>query len=206
MILIDQREKNSLIVSELLERKHEIKLQHLPIADYIIGDIAIERKTLSDFISSMLSKRLMKQLENMKQFKKQLLILESNEKISESNFHPNALRGMLLAIALEFNIPTIFTQDYKETADYLILLDKKQNKKPTETSLIAKRIPRSLQEQQQIILEGFPGIGPKTSKVLLKEFKTIKKIVNAKEKDLEKHINKDKIQNLKKIIEARYID
>ena len=80
MILIDSREKNSLIVSELIEKKHEIKLETLQVGDYIVGDIAIERKTLNDFISSMLSKRLIEQLNNLKQFPKQVLILEGEEK------------------------------------------------------------------------------------------------------------------------------
>ena len=42
----------------------------------------------------------------------------------------------------------------------------------------------------QVILEGFPGIGPKTSKKLLKEFKTIQNVVNASEEDLKRILGK----------------
>ena len=48
----------------------------LKVGDYIIGEIAIERKTLSDFISSMLSRRLLEQLNQLSQSKKPILILE----------------------------------------------------------------------------------------------------------------------------------
>jgi len=200
MILIDQKEKNSLIISELIEKKHPIEIKNLPVADYIIGDIAIERKTLNDFISSMLSKRLTEQLENLKQFPKQLLILEGEEK--RINIHPNAIRGMLLSIILDFQIPIIYSKNEKETADFLILLDKKQNKPPNEISLVAKRKVNSIQEQQQIILENFPGIGPSTAKTLLEKFKSLKNIFDSSEKKLiEQGLQEIKAKDLKKIIE-----
>jgi Fanconi anemia group M protein len=203
MIIVDHREKNSLLLSELIGRKQEVSIQHIEVGDYIIGDLAIERKTMNDFISSILNKRLMVQLQNLKQFPKQLLIIEGKEKMN-INIHPNAIRGMVLSVLLDFQIPIIFSKDYEETADYLILLDKKQNKPPSELSLVAKRKANSIQEQQQIILENFPGIGPSTAKTLLKEFKTVKKIVNAKKKDLEKCLNKNKIEDMKKILEFPY--
>jgi ERCC4-type nuclease len=200
MILIDSREKNSLVVSELIGKKYEIKLEQLNVGDYIIGDIAIERKTLNDFISSMLSKRLVEQLENLKQFPKQLLILEGEEK--RINIHPNAIRGMLLSIILDFQIPLVYSKNHEETAEFLILLDKKQNKSPHEISLVAKRKANSIKEQQQIILENFPGIGPSTAKKLLEEFKSLKKIFAASEKKLiESGLNEIKAQDLKKIVE-----
>ena len=48
-IIIDHREKNSLVVSELIGLGFSIEYKQLPVADYIIGDVAIERKTLADF-------------------------------------------------------------------------------------------------------------------------------------------------------------
>jgi len=39
-------------------------------------------------------------------------------------------------------------------------------------------------------LESFPGIGPKTAKRLLKEFKTIKGVINATKEELKKIIGK----------------
>lgn len=200
MILVDSREKNSLVISELLDKKSLIELKTLPVADYIIDDIAIERKSLNDFISSMLNKRLMDQLNNLKQFPRQLLILEGEEK--RINVHPNAIRGMILSICLDFKIPIIFSKNEKETAEFLILLDKKQNKPPTELALVAKRKVNSIKEQQQVILENFPGIGPSTAKQLLENFKSLKKIFNSSEKTLvSSGLNETKASDLKKIID-----
>ena len=44
-ILIDYREKNSLVPS-ILSKDFEIEFKQLPVADYIINNTAIERKTL----------------------------------------------------------------------------------------------------------------------------------------------------------------
>ena len=203
MILVDSREKNSLVLSELYEKKHEIKIEILPVGDYIIGNIAIERKTLNDFISSMLSKRLIEQLQNLKQFPKQLLMLEGEEK--RINIHPNAIRGMLLSISLDYGIPVIFSKNESETAEFLMLLDKKQNKPPSEISLVAKRKSNTIKEQQQIILENFPGIGPSTAKKLLENFKSLKKIFSTSEKKLiESGLNEQKTRDLKKIVDWEY--
>jgi len=73
MIIVDKREKNSLVISELIRRKIPIEIKQLEIGDYIIGDTIIERKTKSDFISSIINKRLLEQLNNMKQFPSNLL-------------------------------------------------------------------------------------------------------------------------------------
>ena len=209
-IIVDQREKNSMVVSELVEKNVEIELKHLVVADYLINSIAIERKTVNDFVSSMLNKRLIRQLHELKQYPKQLLIIEGIEEQElyndegEGGLHPNAIRGMILSTLLEFQIPIIFTKDYRDTVKFLIILKKRQEKEPKETSLKVKKKALDMKEQQQLIIEGFPGIGPSTAKLLLKKFKTIKAIINAKPKKLEKIIKKKKTESLKKLIEAKY--
>ena len=209
MIVIDTREKNSLIISEIAEQNVIYELRRLAVADYIIGDIAIERKTVSDFISSMLNKRLLRQLEELKQYPKKLLIIEGIEEqelYSEggSGINPNAIRGMLLSVVLNYQVPIIFTKNYRDTASFLILLEKRQNRDEKEISLRVRKKTNNIYEQQQIILEGFPGIGPSTAKALLKKFKTIRAIVNAKDKDLLKIINKNKANTIKKIASWKY--
>lgn len=206
---MDKREKNSMILAELIERKQEIKLEQLAVADYIIGDIAIERKTISDFVSSMLSKRLHRQMEEMKQFPRQMIVIEGMDThpLQEfGNMNPNAVRGMILSVMLDFKIPVIFTKDCAETAEFLILLEKKQSAPQKEFSMMAKKRSSSIYEQQQFILESFPGIGPSTAKALLKQFGSVKSVMNADAEDLIKaKLHKNKAEAMKKIIETQYI-
>ena len=192
-IIIDTREKQSMVAALLLEKKANIKFEHLQIADYLVGDIAIERKTFRDFLSSMLNKRLPIQLREIKKYPKQFLILESFDfdyNPPEINIHENAIRGMLLSCILDFQIPIIFTEDETDTTNFLILLAKKQTKPKTPISLRPSRSSLKPEQLKQFILEGFPNIGPATAKLLLKKYKTIKNIINTPISELEKLIGK----------------
>ncbi len=194
-ILIDNHEKNSLVASELVSLGVEIEFQDLKVADYIIGETAIERKTVSDFISSMINKRLMRQLEEIKQYPKQLLLIEGikeqelyTDSEKEGGIHANAIRGFLLSILLDFQVPIIFTKDYQDTAKFLSILSRKQQK--NNISIRAKKKSLNPKEQMQYILEGFPGIGPSAAKKLLEKYKSIKNIINTPVEDLKKQIGK----------------
>lgn len=177
-IIIDTREKQSMIASILVQKKANIKFEHLHIADYLIGNIAIERKTISDFISSMINKRLFNQLNEIKKYPSYFLIIEGNRDSLNENFE-NPCRGMILSVITDFQVPIIFTANQEDTATFLILLAKRIEKSKQELSMRHMKKPNSLNEQKQFILEGFKNIGPKTSKKLLKEFKSIKNIINA---------------------------
>tara|TARA_Y100000034_G_scaffold119266_1_gene160868 strand:- start:16540 stop:17220 length:681 start_codon:yes stop_codon:yes gene_type:complete len=205
-IIIDYRERNSLVASKLINLGLDIEFKELKVADYLIKNVAIERKTVTDFISSMINKRLIRQLEDLQQYKNKLLIIEGIEEqelYNEDNMggvNPNAIRGFLLSILLKWKIPIIFTKNQEDTAKFISVLSKKKSK---EISLNAIKKSFNKKEQKQYILEGFPGIGPKTSKKLLKKFKTIKKIINASENELKKILGK-KAEILRKIIDGEY--
>jgi ERCC4-type nuclease len=111
---------------------------------------------------------------------------------------------MMLTVTTSFGIPTIITDDYKDTATYLSLLAKRQLKPKQAISLIAKRRAYSLKDQQQIIIESFPGIGPKTAKEILKKFKSIKNFANAPLEELKETKLGKKSESIKKIIEHNY--
>lgn len=195
-IFIDIHEKNSLVAAELVELGCKIEFKNLEVADYLISrsNIAIERKTVSDFISSMLNKRLIRQLQELRQYPFCLLLIEGideqelyNEN-ENSGMHPNAIRGFLLSIMLEFQVPILFTKNYEDTARFLAVLARKKEKE--HVSLRATKKIMSKEEQIQYILEGFQGIGPATAKKLLKKFKTLRNIFNASEEELRELIGK----------------
>src|SRR3989344_4447684 len=192
-IIADSHEKISLVASELIGLGVDVEFKHLKVADYLVGNVAIERKTVSDFISSMLNKRLLIQLEEIKQYEKRLLVIEGTEEQELYNdddneekkgLHSNAIRGMLLYISLEASCPIIFSKNYQDTAKFLYLIARRQEKNKTPRSLHAKKKNLNFQEQKQYILESFPNIGPTTAKKLLEKFKTINKIFSASEEEL----------------------
>jgi len=189
-IIIDFREKNSLIPTKLQKLNHEIELKELKVADYLINNTAIERKTTADFIQSMINGRLKKQLQEIKQYPQYLLVIEGD--LTQTKFqNQNALRGFLISITLNQKIPTIFTKNEEETATYISLLSKR---KSSPSKVNPKKSNLSKKEQLEYILQAFPKIGPKKSKELLKKFKTLKNIFQEKEKNLKPILNKNAFQ------------
>jgi ERCC4-type nuclease len=202
-IIIDYRERNSLVPAQLNKLGYEIEFRELKVGDYIVKDIAIERKTVSDFISSMINRRLIRQLEELQQYPLKLLIIEGIEEQELYNekeingVHPNSIRGFILTILLKWKVPIILSQNPQDTASYIDVIAKK---KEIESSIRANKKSLSIKEQSQYILEGFPGIGPKSAKKLLEEFKSLKNIFNASEEELTKTIGK-KSNVFKRILE-----
>jgi len=203
-ILVDYREKNSLVASELISMGFGVEFRELKVADYLVNNVAIERKTISDFISSLINKRIIRQLQELQQYENKLLIIEGideQELYSDDSegISANAIRGFLLSILLKHKVPIIFTKNYEDTARFISILAKRKEK---ESSLNVTKKSLNKKERLQFILEGFPGIGPKTAKKLLSHFHTIKNIANASLEELTEVIGKK--AEIFKLIEEQY--
>lgn len=216
-ILVDHRERNSGIIRELIKNGLEVEEQQLISADFVIqsktiedkiNTIGIERKQQNDFINSIIDKRILNQLRLLKEnFSIPLLIIEGHRNIySIRNFHPNAIRGMLSAIAIDFQIPIIYTRNHRDTAALLTTIAKRLETPKNLLLSLKKKKPLTLKEQQQYLIESLPGIGPSLSKALLTKFGSVKKIINAEEHHLQKidKIGPKKIKKIKEVIESSY--
>jgi len=203
-IIVDIHEKNSMIIAELSGSEEiTLKIKHLKIGDYLIGNIIIERKTVGDFINSMINKRLMVQINQMKKYEKRLIIIEGKKRdyeLENKNLK-KSINGFIVSIMTNNQIPIIKTKNYKETAKYLIIIAKQQQKKKYDMTLHS-RIPKTIKEQKKYILESFPRIGPKKAELLLKKFNSLKEIFNADEDEL-KEILKSQTKEFKDILNDR---
>ena len=216
-IILDHRERSSGIKKELINHGMEVLEKQLIHADFIIKTkdlnnniltVGVERKTINDFLNSIIDKRLINQIiELKKNFDIPLLIIEGTENIYElRNFHPNSIRGMLASIAIDFQTPILYTRNHRDTANLLVIIAKRLEKPRSLPSLLKKRKPLTVKQQQEFIVESLPGIGPLISKNLLKKFNTIKSLINADEKELREveKIGKIKASQIKKILEEKY--
>jgi len=216
-IICDYRERNSGIIKELVKKKIDVEEKQLNSADYIIPtknikgeivEVGIERKTLNDFLNSIIDKRILNQLILLKEnFSIPLLIIEGEDNIYRiRNFHPNAIRGMLASIAIDYQIPILQTRNPRDTASLLMVIAKRLERPRRSINLLKKRKPLTLKEQQEYIIESLPSIGPTLAKSLLKKFKSVKKVVNASEEKLKKvdKIGDKKAKDIKKVIDGEY--
>tara|TARA_Y100000310_G_scaffold345388_1_gene464389 strand:+ start:2830 stop:5049 length:2220 start_codon:yes stop_codon:yes gene_type:complete len=211
-IYVDHREKGSGVIKELANKNVEIQLEQLPHADFILSNrVAVEFKNTEDFIQSIIDGRLLIQLKDLKvNFPRPLVIIEGQEDLySIRNIHENAIRGMLSTIAVSYGIPILRTKNPKDTAGLLYTIAKREQEALSKDfSLHGEKREMSLTKWQEFIVSSFPGIGPALAKPLLKRFKTIKKLINAKESTLQKvdKIGPTKARRIKEVLEKEYTD
>jgi Fanconi anemia group M protein len=186
LIYADSREGNSKVLRELDKLDAFMEVKALPVADYqVSGEVGIERKTTKDFVGSIIDKRLYKQAKELvENFRKPVIILEGDDLYS-SLLNPNAIRGALASIAVDFGIPIIPTRSEDDTAAMIFRLavrEQMHEKSPIQARTEKK--PLTLYEQQLYIVESLPNIGPVTAKKMLNEFGSVKNIINASQGEL----------------------
>lgn len=209
-IFADFREKGSGVIKELIEHEVELKLDALPTADYILSSrVGVEFKTVEDFIQSIIDGRLLEQIKSLKNnFERPLLVIEGVEDIySVRNVHANAIRGMLAAITVSYGVPILYTKNFKDTAALLnIIAKREQEETGKDFSLHPQKKAMSIKEQQEYIISSLPGVGSGLAKPLLKYFKSVKNVINAEQKELEKveKIGNKKAERIKDIVDREY--
>jgi len=209
-VIIDNRELHSNIINLLIEKGIEVEIKNLEVGDFIASDrVVIERKTVKDFLQSIIDKRIFEQASKMnKTYEKPIIIIEGEEDIySERNIHPNALRGVIISLAVDFKIPIIFSQSEEETALFIQkLAEREQIEQKRIPSIRNEKKPLQDKYIQEYIVSSLPGVGRTTAIKMLEHFKNLQNIFNAKQEDLKnvERIGEEKSKRIREIIEREY--
>ena len=209
VIIADNREFASKVTKELARLDCIVKPKQLEVGDYILSErVCVERKTTADFLSSVIDQRIFKQLGDLKNsFEKPILIIEGRSLYTQRNVHPNAIRGALASIAIDYTIPILWTESQEETASILYWIAKREQiDEERSLSIRSQKKTMTQNEQQEFIVAGLPGINTKMSIRLLEKFKTPEKVFRASEERLKKveGIGDVLAKNLRKILTDIY--
>lgn len=209
VVFADTREGNSKIIRHLSEMEIDVKVQAMAVGDYQVSDeVVIERKTAKDFVDSIVDKRLFKQARSlMEEFKRPLIILEGDD-LYNGMINPNAIRGSIASIALDFGISIIPTRNAQDTAAMIKRIAiREQSGEKTPIQIRTDKKPVNLWEQQLFIIESLPNIGPVNAKNLLEHFGTVANIINASESQLQEveGIGKKTATNIRKVVDSKYL-
>lgn len=229
-IIIDIRELPGHLPALLAERcaKHNVRLEirEMQIGDVILGDDArAERKEGEDFLKSlMVDRKLFRQLNDLRRScKTPILIIEGKGHtnfqkpikgvvqtdirdaiFTMSGMNPVSLRGVLLAIQLDYGIQIMWTNSTEETAELLIHIAKREQteRKHCEYTDHASRKNMSLREQREYIISAIANIGAVKARRLLAKFRTVERFVTARPEEYEEvdKIGRKIAQHVKKIV------
>jgi len=210
-VVVDHREFSSKVVRNLTANGVLVEPQQLHVGDYVLSSrIGVERKSVDDFLGSLIEGKLFRQISNLRdEYSRPVLILEGENLLAKRNISHNAIFGSLSSINVDFGVPVITTKDASETADLLKVMAKREQRDDKKTFAIREeKTPMSLREQQQFVIEGFPNISSVIAKRLLDHFGSIRDIVNASEDELMevKGVGKNISSEILEILNARYLE
>ena len=207
-IICDNRETASPVVRNLSLIGMNIKLEQLPVADYIVSErVGIERKSAKDFNDSIIDGRLFTELSELREhFLRPILILEGNP-FKSSNISENALYGAITSIIINLGILFYKTENSIETAQFIYQLAKKEHStKKSSLKLRFDKAPIETSRLLEYIVAGIPGVNTLRAKSLLKELKTLQNVFLSDIPDLTKieNIGKKIAQQIYKISRYKY--
>jgi len=185
VVKVDKREMRSGIKDYLINCGCVVEEEQLQIADYIVSDrVAIERKTYSDMISSIMDGRIFAQIKQLSDhFEKPIVLIEGFECFI--GFNENALFGALSAIAIDFGVPTVWTKNKMESAKFICQAAKREQIETKRSVPVrVNKKGKNLREEQEILVSGLPTVNSVLSRRLLEKFGTPKKIFNATKEEL----------------------
>ena len=187
-IFADQRESRCSVVKFLEKSGVNVVLKTLEIGDYVLSkNVCVERKRVDDLLSSLVNKKnLFDQISNIKnEYEKPLLIVEGNGLYSNRDIHPNAIRGLLCSVSLDYGVPVLFSRDEEDTAALINVIAKREQERKTNVfNPHGKRSSLSLKEQQEYLISSISNIGPVIAQNLLKRFQTVERVISASKEEL----------------------
>ncbi|NJE01493.1 DEAD/DEAH box helicase [Thermococcus sp. JdF3] len=209
VIYADSRELRSGVPKHLRELGAEVEVRTLDVADYVVSeDVGIERKSANDFIQSIIDGRLFDQVERLKRaYEKPVIIIEGGL-YGVRNVHPNAIRGAIAAVTLDWGVPILFSSGIEETAQFIYLMAKReQEERKKEVRLRSEKKALTLAERQRLIVEGLPNVSATLAKRLLTHFGNVERVFTATEEELKEveGIGPKKAREIRKVITAPYV-
>ncbi|NHN46158.1 DEAD/DEAH box helicase [Halostella sp. JP-L12] len=190
-VVVDQRELDSNIARNLSKRDGvETRLETLAVGDYVLSDrVAVERKTVSDLLDTLTGgdeRSVFEQVGDLtRHYSRGVLVLEGDDLYGERNVHPNAIRGALSSLAVDFGVSVLRTEDEGDTADLLeVIAGREQQADDREVSVHGEKQSKTLAEQQEYVVSSIADVGPVTARSLLEEFSTVEAVMTAREEDL----------------------
>ena len=189
-IVADQRELDSHIARDLSTREGvETRLETLEVGDYVLSDrVVVERKEVSDFLETLVGgdRSMFEQVgAAARHYARPVVIIEGDRLYEARNVHPNAIRGAIASLAVDFGASVLRTADADDTADLLeVVARREQETDDRAVSVHGEKGGKTLAEQQEYVVGSVAEVGPVTARSLLEHFGSVEAVMCADEEAL----------------------
>lgn len=191
-LYIDDREDNSRIELIKQEFNSNVEVKRLLAGDILIQQnsnpiIAIETKTLQDFVGSCRNGRIKKEALNMKKiYPYSFIIVYDDGKWNKQYVKPlsnNEWYGNIVSLMLRYKVPVIICADSVHFIKAIKAIIRTVNKydEPIEQPIVRKKNSNPFVN----VLIGIEGVGPKMARTLLDSFQTPGGVFNASDEELD---------------------
>jgi len=147
--------------------------------------VAVERRTGSGLLRGIMDKTLFTSAVYLREhFAVPILIVEGAVNYEHSAFNPQAVRGAVTSMMLEYGLSVLATPDLDETVRVIAMMARQEQVGIPEISFTPKRAARDLADQQRRVVEMLPGAGMVLARELLQHFGSVRRIAEATEDEL----------------------
>jgi DNA excision repair protein ERCC-4 len=209
-VVADERERASGVPEELSKLNVRVYFSVLPVGDYVLSpEIAIERKTLKDFVSSVYDSRIFYQSARLSaSFPKPYLLLEGDSNKVEGLVRSlKSYYGAIANVTIAYNLRVIYTANPSETAIAIAELLNHARAKPL-SRLPSKAPPKAktTSSQQVYLVSSLPGVGRKLAEKLLLKYETPRKVMSlaAGELAMTAGIGWKRAERVKGVLDTKY--
>ncbi|MEN2974364.1 MAG: ERCC4 domain-containing protein [Candidatus Caldarchaeales archaeon] len=209
-VIVDRREEKSGVPSLLIKYGVSVRFEVLEVGDYALpGEIIIERKTVNDFVSSILDGRLFDQASNLSQASPHPTFLIEGEIRNSLRYfkNENAFWGALASLLYDFKVAIFFTSSSEDSAKLISVISRRGEDR-REVWVKPKRKKMGVSEMQISVLTSLPGVGVVTAQRLLKGLGSLREVFNADPNVLSTvgKIPYRKSMEIHQLITAKYTD
>lgn len=191
VVEIDDREPTGVIESVRARPDVDrIRVCRLDVGDVVIGDVGIERKTLRDYVRSLIGRGrpdLYDQVRRLcDRYPHRYLLLEDEFPADADQTVPSsAVRGSAASITARYRTPVIPCSDRDRLIDMAVRLGRKHTEEPARRSLPYGSVTELEAPVAKRMYGCIDGIGPDIADHLYRAFPTVIEVATATREELQ---------------------
>ncbi|MEM0270928.1 MAG: ERCC4 domain-containing protein [Thermoprotei archaeon] len=202
-IVADYREKDSYFVGLLVQLGVEPAYTNLSVGDYIVSNtVAVERKSATDLVASILDGRFSDQVERLKQAYPHSVLLVVGGLSEAVSRAPNpGLVYSRLALACLGGVNLVILGSNEEGAHFLKWLAAEAKGSWLGYEPMIKRKPKNQSVHRQVfdVLTAIPSVGAKRAERLMNAFPNLLAVLQASEERLASLVGSSAAKNIKRV-------